>query len=250
MLSKIISVGTRIELQAADRRVSEQDSAQKKVYNSKVYDILSEDTLEILMPMEKTKLVLLPVDGVYDVIFYAESGMYECSVRVIDRYKSNNIYLLMVELASNLRKYQRREYYRFNCALEMYSRLLQEEELEAVKSDQPYVLTQGLPMGRGIIVDISGGGLRFISTEKYEPGSMIYINYYLQKNGQNKLYEMFGNVLSSRELGNRPGSFECRVQYYGVNRDVREEIIKYIFEEERKNLSKEAWINDQKNSGS
>ena len=88
-------------------------------------------------------------------------------------------------------------------------------------------------------MDISGGGLRFLSTQKYEPESLLYISYHLLKNGERKKYEVFGKVLSVRELENRPGTWEHRVQYYDMDTDTREEIIKYIFEEERKSRRKE-----------
>ena len=249
MLSEFVALGSKIELQAVERH-DEMSSSKRKIYNSQVYDILSEDTMEILMPMEKTKLILLPVDGEFDLIIYQESGLYQCFARVIDRYKRNNVYILVVELTSNLRKYQRREYYRFSCALKMASRTLQEEELQALENDQPYALTPGLPLKQSIIVDISGGGLRFLSSQRYEPGGMIYINYHLLKGGRNKLYEVVGKVLSAKEVENRPGSYEHRVQYVDMNSDTREEIIRYIFEEERKNRRKEIFGNEEKNSGS
>lgn len=245
MLSKFISAGAKIEMRALERGLNEQsDEVTAKVYYSQVYDILSEDTMEILMPMEGTKLILLPVDGEFDMILREENMLYQCFVRIIDRYKSNNLYILVVELTSNLRKYQRREFYRFSCALQMCARNLQEEELQAVENNLPYALTPGLPLKQSVIVDISGGGLRFMSSQRYEPESLLYINYYLLKDGENKLFEVIGKVLSVRELDNRPGTFEHRVQYYDVNKGVREEIIKYIFEEERKNRRKEIFGND------
>ena len=249
MLSDFVALGSKIELQPVERSIAEQDPATRKIYNSQVYDILSEDTMEILMPMEKTKLILLPVDGEFDMVFYEPNGLFQCFARVIDRYKRNNVYILVMELTSNLRKYQRREYYRFSCALEMCSRTLEEEELQAVENNQPYALTPGLPLKQSIIVDISGGGLRFLSTQLYEPGSMIYISYHLLKNGQNKLYEMVGKVLSAKALDNRPDTYEHRVQYVDMDSKTREEIIKYIFEEERKNRRKEVYGNEEKNIG-
>ncbi|MCH5339586.1 MAG: flagellar brake protein [Acetatifactor sp.] len=250
MLSEFVTVGDRIELQVVERSDSLPEGAERKVYNSQIYDIMSEDTMEILMPMEKTKLILLPVDGEFDLIIYHSTGLYQCFARIKDRYKSNNVYLLVVELTSNLRKYQRREYYRFSCALEMCARNLQEEELQAVENDLPYALTPGLPLKQSVIVDISGGGLRFLSAQRYEPESLLYINYYLLKDGKKKLYEVIGKVLSAQELEKRKGTFEHRVQYYDMNSKTREEIIKYIFEEERKNLRKEWATSDvEKNSG-
>lgn len=239
MLSKFISIGDKIELQAVDRTAEEQTEGARKTYGSMVHDILSEDTLEIVMPMEKSKLILLPVDSEFDLIFYGKSGLYQCFARIIDRYKSNNIYILVAELTSNLRKYQRREYYRFSCALEMCARNLQEEEVQALESKMPYALTPGLPLKQSVIVDISGGGLRFISSQKYEPDNLLYISYHLLKSGERKEYEVIGKVLSARELENKPGTWEHRVQYYEMDKKTREEIIKYIFEEERKNRRKE-----------
>ena len=127
---------------------------------------------------------------------------------------------------------------------------LEPEELKAVQNDQPYTLTPGLPLKQSVVVDISGGGLRFLSGQRYEPGSMLYINYYLLKNGESKLYEIIGKVLSVKELENRPDTYEHRVQYYGMDGKTREEIIKYIFEEERKNRKREGLQDGKKNSGS
>ena len=233
MLSKFITLGDRIELTAVGR-VKLTEEEEKKVYQSKVYEILTDDTLEITMPMEQTKLILLPVDGEYDMVFYTNTGLYQCFARIADRYKSNNVYILRVELTSNLRKYQRREYYRFSCALEMCLRNLEEEEQQAVEERKPYILQPGLPLKKSVIVDISGGGIRFLSTEKYDPGSLLYCSYHLVKGGVSKQYEVIGKVLSVKTVESRSGTYEHRVQYYNMDNATREEIIKFIFEEERR----------------
>lgn len=236
MLSNVIEPGCRIELQAVNRQ-NEGSESVNKTYFSKVYDIISEDRMEITMPMEQTKLILLPVDGEYDVTFYGEP-LYQCFVRIIDRYKSNNVYILVVEMTSNLRKHQRREFYRFSCALEMCARPLQEEEIKAVEQNEVDQLTPGLPLKRSLIVDISGGGLRFISNQRYEPDSFIFCTYHLYMNGKNKECEIIGKILTVKEVENKKGTFEHRVQYVNLDVEDREEIIKYIFEEERKNRKK------------
>lgn len=238
MLSKFVEEGNKIELQNVEKDGEQQGEEKRKTYFSSVHEILSEDTLEITMPTEKTKLILLPVDSEYNMIFYGESGLYQCFARIIDRYKSNNVYILVVELTSNLRKYQRREYYRFSCALEMAARNLEETEMQAIEQNIPYSLTPGLPLKQSVIVDISGGGLRFISSQSYEPGSLIYCSYHLLKGSERKKYEVIGKVLSVKELEKREGTFEHRVQYYDMDTETREEIIKYIFEEERKSRRK------------
>ena len=125
MLSEYVVPGNKIEMQAVDRTKYIDDTEKKKVYQTRVCDILTEDRLEIYMPMEKSKLILLPVNAEYDLYFYTQAGLYQCFANVIDRYKSDNQFILLMELTSNLRKFQRREYYRLSCALEMSSRPLE-----------------------------------------------------------------------------------------------------------------------------
>lgn len=234
MLSNYVVPGQKVEL----RTTKEKNEAAERNYVSRVFEVLSDDRLEITMPMEKTKLILLPVDGEYDVFFYTPGGVYQCTCRIIDRYKSNNVYILLLELISNLRKYQRREYYRFSCALNMEARELEEEEIAALDESKTF-LVPGLPLKRSVIVDISGGGLRFVATQKYEEGSLIYCTYSLTVRGLNKQYDLVGKVLSVGELEKQPGMYEHRVQFINIEPAVREEIIRYIFEEERKNIKKE-----------
>ena len=49
-------------------------------------------------------------------------------------------------------------------------------------------------------------------------------------------------MLAVREVEGKPGSYEHRVQYLNMDVDEREEIIKYIFEQERKQRHKERSI--------
>ena len=58
-------------------------------------------------------------------------------------------------------------------------------------------------------------------------------------NGQKKKYELVGKILSVKEVQGKAGIYEHRVQYVNLNVDEREEIIRYIFEEERKHRHKE-----------
>lgn len=238
MLSKYILPGDRVELTPNTRqKLNDDGMAEKKIYLSKVCDIISEERLEIVMPMEKTKLVLLPVDGEYEICFYTKSGIFQCGARVVDRYKSDGIYLLLFEVTSNLRKNQRREFYRHNCVLNMGSRELTEHEIEVIgKPDAE--LDLNLPLQNGVVVDISGGGLRFVSEAKYEQGSIIYLTYTLMQNGLERAYDLTAKILTVKEVANKKGLFEHRVQYVAIDSKAQEEIIRYIFEEERKNRHK------------
>ena len=115
----------------------------------------------------------------------------------------------------------------------MKMRELKHEEVMAVEANQ-VMLVPGLPLKRSLIVDISGGGIRFISDHMYEEGCMVYCTYQLILDGVPKDYDIVGKVLFVKELANRPGEYEHRVQYVNLDNDTREEIIRFIFEEERR----------------
>lgn len=240
MLSKYVSPGDRIEINEIKKGNTEREGVTRtdRVYQSQVYDVISEDRLEILMPMEKTKLVLLPIDSEYELFFYTQGGLYQCYARITERYKSDNVYLIVMELISNLSKYQRREFYRLSCAINADIRYLTEQEDGTTGGeDVPYDET--VPMEKAIIVDISGGGVRCVGTRKYECGAKVYIKFLLHLQSGAKEYVIPGSILQVGEVESRQGMYEFRVRFENMRIKTREEIIRYIFDEERKYRKRE-----------
>ncbi len=233
MLSKYVSIGAKLELETIDRMGDVEDSSERRTYRSKLHDIVSEDQIKIAMPIEQGKLVLLPVDGEYNICFYTPSGLYQCLARVVDRYKSDNIFILVMELTTDIRRYQRREYYRLNCVLDMKCREVAEEDINGFNERVRFFDTD-IMFSDGIMVDISGGGARFISRVRYEKNANIQFIFSLFVNGQLTEYKLLGKVLLSERLDNRDDEFEHRIQFLDIMNDDRESIIRYIFEEERK----------------
>ncbi len=233
MLTDYISPGNRVELKATGKIWMDGDSRTKLIYMSKVMDVTSDDRIEILMPFERGKIVLLPVDGEYSLCFYSNKGLYQCFAKIVDRYRSDNIYVLVMDLTSTLSKLQRREYYRFSCALQLSSKLCTKEEQEEFEREKKFPVDPETGLQKSVVVDISGGGLRFVANFRYEEGSTIYCSYRLP-GANTKSYEMISTVLKVKEIENRPGLFEHRIQYIVIDENSREDIIHFIFEEERK----------------
>lgn len=234
MIEKFISPGDKLELKSTVSVVLPDGTEGVKTYRTSVYDILDDGRLELVMPMEQTKLVLLPVDGEYDVCFFSHGGMYRADVRIVDRQKINGIYILVVEMISNLHKYQRREYYRFNCVIEMKAREMTRQESEAFAKGLTYLISEK-DMIRGVIVDISGGGTRFVSRQKFHEDSILLMSFKLPIMENERSFLLAAKVIYSGEIENRTNEFENRVKFEFIDTTTREEIIKYIFDEERKN---------------
>ena len=222
-LAKYITEGSKVDI----KRNGSIRKTQIKIYHSQLHSILSEDKIEITMPMEQNKIVMLLTGVEYDLSFYSYNGVYHCRAKVVGRGKRDNKFLLQMELTTDLHKDQRREFYRFNCALEMKFRVLSEEEVKTFEDSDK-------PMKRGIIVDISGGGLRFAADHTIKEGSTILCRYKLEPGDAAKEYEVLGKILGSKPSQNREDIFEHRVQFVNIYDEAREEIIRFIFETERK----------------
>lgn len=234
MVEKLISPGDKVEMKSVEQVLLPDNTEGRKLYKSSVHDVLEDGKINILMPMDKTKLVLLPVDGEYEVCFFTSAGMYRGNVRIIERQKIGNNYVLVTELTTNLQKFQRREYYRLSCIIEMASRAITENEAVAIGKKLEHLVSENA-MTKGVIVDISGGGLRFVSREKFEENQFIYIKFSIPIGGVEKEFDVVGKIVSSQDIPNRDSEYQNRVKFVYMDNITREVIIKYIFDEERKN---------------
>ncbi len=240
MLNDYLVPGDRIEIRST--KINDQDmedidgqgGSRGKVFHSKVCDIRSEEEIEIEMPMEKGKLILLPVGKEYDLCFYTSSGLYQCYSVVRDRYKTNNMFILVMELTSGLRKFQRREYYRFNCILDMKCRVLSDEEKESYVSRSVEFMDTDLTLEDGVIVDISGGGARFVSSKQYDANEKILFKFSLKIDDRPQQFKIVGRVVKSNLKEGTSKKYENRIKFLSIDSREREDIIRYIFEEERK----------------
>lgn len=234
MLEDYINPGDKVELQVIQGAFAQKNGDAGRIYKSQITDIISEDKLDLTMPVEKGKLILLPVDGEYNLYIYSQNGQYQCFCKISDRYRTNNMHMITVDLLSGLQKMQRRTFYRFPCAFEMKCRELSDYELLAVASNSFYELNSKIPFKKAVIVDISGGGIRFVSEDSFEEGTVLYSSFRLPGQRSPEEYSVCIKVLRFKNLENRQDMFEYRSQYTIIDEDDREDIIRYIFEEERK----------------
>ncbi len=244
MVSDIIRPGNRIELCMAQQIEQEQKTGQgAHIYKSQVTDIFGNDELELAMPMESGKMVLLPTGIRFELVFYGNSGLYRGLGIIKERYKTDNMYMMRLRLASQLHKYQRRQYYRMPCVIPMhYYEITMQHALELPKERfQMFVELPEIAMTRkdASIVDISGGGVRFVTETELVTDSYVMIEVELKNEEFQKTYLIPAHVLSSSVSQKNQERFENRAEFIIRDRMVREEIIRYIFDEERKIRNKE-----------
>lgn len=79
MGSNIVNIGDKIDIRILQQAEQEKTEAViAKVYKSRVQDIKPNGLLEISMPMDAGKMVLLSAGIRYECIFYTRNGLYRC----------------------------------------------------------------------------------------------------------------------------------------------------------------------------
>ena len=233
MIDKYLSPGDKVEIRFAQRMAITDENTERKykTYLSKINQMLDEDQIEILMPIEQSRMVLLPRNAMGTLVIYTSNGLFQCEVKVADRYKKDNIYLQVLELISGIKKYQRREYYRYSCTVPVFSRCLTEEEQRTMVWDETQ---KGI---EGSTLDIGGGGVRYLVSEQMTSGEMVICYLELEIKNTVKEIQALGKILSVRPVKDSD-LFEVRVQFEKISNAAREQIIQYIFEDERKRRKK------------
>ncbi len=248
MIKNYLSVGNKLELMKLKMR--DDEPIENHRYLSKLLDFIDSDKAKIAMPIERGKIIPLTVGEKYIICFFTDKGLYQCKAVITARYKEQNIYILEVQFLSELEKYQRRQFYRLECNLYIKYHIITEAEIilsnQLTKNDflnkadeetcyEALIACQKV-WNEGIITDISGGGARFISDTQLDIANPILLDIKLY---DNKSHIIQVKVISSNKMANRPNFFEHRVQFNDIASEEREAIIKFIFEEERRQRKRE-----------
>ncbi len=240
MLTSIITPGDKLEItknlsEKRRKQLEEEKSIFAGVLVSQAFEAIDDTKLRIAMPIVEGKLILLPVNSRYNVVIYTKGGLYKSSFIVLKRYKQDAIYGLEVELIQPLKKFQRRQYYRLECMIEIEYICVDEEfmsqELDDDDIKKKFELESAV---KGTVLDISGGGIRFSSAEHLEKGSIVLVKLNIRVSEDKSVYGVLGKVLESRIIRNSLGLYEQRLEYQEISGKSRETIIRYIFEQERR----------------
>ena len=242
MVSKMIDMGAKVDIRMVSQMErSTQTGEEVKIYKSQVYDIFENGELELLMPTEAGKLKLLSLGIRYEFVFYNKTGLYKAIGQVKERYKTDNRYMLRVELHTPLSKFQRRQFYRLKCIIDMrYYNLTREQAeiedtdaiIEELRDDDFYRKQK-----KARIVDISGGGVRFVSGEQNPLDSYVLMVVTLDSGREEKQYMIVGHIIQSEKIEQsdvHDVKYVNRVEFVLKDAKMQEEIIRYIFAAERK----------------
>lgn len=240
MIKGILHIGDKVEIRIQIEVAQENKNGTKaRVFQSQILDIKDNGDLELAMPSNGMKLVLLPLELRYEFIFIDKNySMHKAEGNVLERYKADNRFMIKVRLKSDLERFQRRQYFRLACSMDIYFWKISDEQSKLATPEQ---ILADLALG-GIVhneikaktLDISGGGARFVTAEPLEENQYLLMCIELKSEEKSEQIMIPGRVLASERVTGAANSYRCRISFVNTNRRISEAIVRFIFLEERK----------------
>lgn len=251
MLRDVLTLGDKIDIRHLDQ--FKRPAHNSKTYVSQLIDFVDFDVIHIATPISNSTPIILNIGESYNLCFYTSSGLYQCDCVVLKNHREGNIIVVTVRIVTNLEKYQRRQYYRLECIHDIEYRVITREEeiLEKKVSLGDFSSNEERTEFRkrldqlqneritGSVIDISGGGTRFNSGISHNQGDKIKIKLDIVIGAGLKKMVLGADIVSSGKLPNRTGVFEHRAEFNDISKRDREDLIKYIFEQERRRRKNE-----------
>lgn len=199
-------------------------SRYKKIeYTSQIADIY-EDYIDIFNPIYKNSLIYFRNDEKLRIIMPKTEAIYEFDAKVIEN-RFGKIPIIRLKIVSELKKIQRRNYYRLKITKPIRFRKVDKNE-SIDKTSQYY---------EGIVLDISGGGLLFCAKHDMDKGELLEFELYIDNN---KKLDLYGIIVRKQYDIQKSFLYEYGVKFQNISAANKDELVKFIFNEQRKLLKK------------
>lgn len=233
-MQKIASIGDKVDLKQIG--AVQRKNEKVPVYPSQILDIKENNVLQLSMPYYEGRIIPLAVNDKYEVCIYAKNGLYVCNSIILERYKTENMFYMDAAVYTDLKKIQRREYYRYTYRTNIEFRIVTEkvafgEKIESMEEQRTATWYNG------IMMDLSGGGLRMVSALDIDKDTLMEFRFPITTPTGEQMVTIHGRQIRSQQMEGNPNLRDNRVEFINVDKILQEKIIRFIFEEERKSLS-------------
>lgn len=240
MITRILKSGDRIELKRYG--VFDSDIAMGTHFSSELIEIIDEHLI-VTTQIHDGDNVLFPETGEhFELRFVAADGSFMCKSEVANTYKRDSKYIVELRLLSDLQRDRRRKYFRIDVVRPLQYRCYGNIERQSADydddhweyyDDAEYSDPGEIPYLSGMLSNISGGGAKFSSETPLLRDDLIEMTLLLEDLDTEPL-QLKGHVIYTESLNNRSMKYEHRLEFIDIDADSREKIVKYAFEQERK----------------
>lgn len=231
------AIRDRIELMHIKSAIGRKVSDKK--YGSQLLDFDGDRTAKIAMPISEGKVIPLEIDDDYNLCFFTNSGLYQCTAQIKKRYTENRMYVMDVIFLTPLKKFQRRKFYRLDCLFPIRYRIVPKEQFEKKNEAEQDNEKDEILWEEGTISDLSGGGIRFHGNVECKKGDFVEIVLPLSLQSGIIPLSLYMKVVSCVHFEGSRVAYETRGEFLNINEKERETVIKYVFEEQRRRMRKE-----------
>lgn len=251
MISNILQIGNKIEL--SRRGYDSEGNIVNKVYASRLMEFVDELTMDVAVPFEGGRLIPLEVGSKYEARFMSQNGMYLCQAEITGRFKQGTLFFLRMKILTELKKDQRRQFFRLDRIIFANYHIISLEEQVLIKrflakdfandwefrqAERRYEQVKG-DTYKGMIVNISGGGVKLVTDIPLEKDMQLFMDFALYERPDEPLLNMKGRVVHAEQTKNNNNKYENRIEFIDVSATDRETIVRFVFTEERKMRKKE-----------
>ena len=198
-----------------------------KTYTSKVEQLIDDNIAELHVPISYGSLVKLPLNTPHAFTFYTDNGMMRTEAVIEDYFILDGFKMMRIKMLNEAQKYQRREFFRFECSIHFNFGVLADAYDIALDKPTP-------EMHPALTRDISAGGMCFMSNLDAEIKSRCKCQIPLGGDD----FTTFGIIMHRQQLRDMHYKFQYRVMFMDLTAMEKDRIVKYIFTEQRKALVK------------
>ncbi|HYE84001.1 MAG TPA: PilZ domain-containing protein [Clostridia bacterium] len=215
-LNRYFKVSEKIQMDYMDKR------GHLIGFTSQVVEVHGNEFIDVLIPIHKNEDVYLEKETIVKLIVQREGAVYEFRA-VLSEKLFGRIPLLRFKILSEINKIQRRDFYRLKLMRETDARVVL--NIKERKYGEKFKCT---------LHDISAGGLLFSSNKQLEEKDLL--EFTLDLNGKKLI--VFGIIIRRSLAVNSRMHYIYGVKYDRMSEFERNEINKFIFEEQRRLIKK------------
>ena len=219
MLIDNIKIGDRVEIQ------QNRQGERPKTHVSQVENKLDDNKVIIHVPISYGQLVELTNGVEYRFMFFTDKGLVRFEGMVEKHMEEEGFAVMLIKLAGEGERIQRRDFFRFSCILPLKFSMLDNVTMSEVDENEVY---------QGIIKDIGGGGVCFLTNESIEENSAIKLVIKLE----NDILIAIGEVIQKHYFPKSNYRYQYRVGFIGIHPTEQEKIVQFIFNEQKRMLQK------------
>ena len=216
-LNKFINIGDKLQVKAIDKR-------NNNSYVSQISDIKDGDIIEILFPIYKNNIVYFLDGERLELILYKQEAIFEL-LTIVEGKIFGNIPTLRLKVVSELKRIQRRNFYRLKIVKPIKYRII--DILD--NSDKT------IKYHEGILLDVSEGGIMFYSKKEMEIKDLLELEIKLDTNSKMILK---GTIVRKQYNTEKSFLYEYGVRFEEISKADKDILMKFIFQEQRKQLQK------------